>query len=199
MYTTCFGTEKPRYVKYDVGEEKTKPNGEKYYRLNCRYFDFKDKIVKEVSTSIDIPKFRDCVHINTLKVFSLSYHSSSNRIRAELIDCGRRFLSLRDMHHRHYCGNAFFMNKDQTVKVSVDSRVMVDVAFFQEMNPNYTRSKVDDSSSVISCMDFFDYSSTSIENTKKVRYADLESNELEPTDLFCCCPIVSGFSFTDKL
>jgi hypothetical protein len=199
VYTTCFGTGKPRCVKYDAGEEKTKSSGEKFYRLDCRYFDFDGKIFGEVSTSVDIPKFRGCVCINTLKAFPLLYHSASSRIRAELIDCGRRYLSLCGMHHRHCCGNAFFVDKDQTVKVSVDSRVMVDAAFFREMNPNYARPKVDGSTSTISCIDFFGCSSTSTESTEKVRCADVEPNELEPADLLFCCPTVPGFSFTDKL
>jgi hypothetical protein len=53
------------------------------------------------------------------------------------------------MHHRHCCGSAFFINKNEVVKVSVDSRVMLDAAFFREMNPNYARPKVDGSSSAI--------------------------------------------------
>ena len=76
---------------------------------------------------------------------------------------------------------------------------MIDVVFFREMNSNYTRSKMNDNSSVISYMNFFDCSNTLIKNTKKVRCIDLESNELELADLFCCCLIVLGFSFTNKL
>jgi hypothetical protein len=199
VYTTCFGTGKPRCVKYDAGEAKTRSNGEKYYQLDCRYFDFDGKIVGEVSTSIDIPKFRGYVHINRLNAFPLSYHSASSQIRAELIDCGRRFLSLCGTYHRHCCGNAFLINKDKLVKVSVDSRVMIDASFFREMNPNYARPKVDGSSSAIGCIDFFGGLSTSTESTEKVRYADLEANELELADLLFCCPTVPGFSFTDKL
>jgi hypothetical protein len=199
VYTTCFGTGKPRCVKYDTGEAKTRSNGEKYYQLNCRYFDFDGKIFGEVSTSVDIPKFRGYVHINRLNAFPLSYHSASSRIRAELIDCGRRFLSLCGMHHRHCRGNAFFIHKNQVVKVSVDSRVMLDAAFFREMNPNYARPKVDGSSSAISCIDLFSGSSTSTESTEKVLCADLEPNEFELADLLFCCPTVPGFSFTDKL
>jgi hypothetical protein len=199
VYTTCFGTGKPRCVKYDAGEEKTKSNGEKFYRLDCRYFDFDGKIVGEVSTSIDIPKFRGYVRINRLKAFPLSYHPAAGRIRAELIDCGRRFLFLCGMHHRHCCGNAFFIDKDKLVKASVDSRVMIDAAFFREMNPNYARPKVDGSSSAINNIDLFGGSSTSTESTEKVRCADLEANKLELADLLFCCPTVPGFSFTDKL
>lgn len=195
VYTTCFGTGKPRCVKYDAGEVKIRSNEEKFYRLDCRYFDFDGKIIGEVSTSIEIPKFRGCIHINRLDAFPLSYHSASSRIRAELIDCGRRFLSLCGMHHRHYRGSAFFINQNKMVKVLVDSRVILDAAFFREMNPNYARPKVDGSSSAISFFDLFCGSST----TEKVRCADLESNELELADLLFCCPTVPGFSFADKL
>ncbi|ERF75562.1 hypothetical protein EPUS_08974 [Endocarpon pusillum Z07020] len=76
---------------------------------------------------------------------------------------------------------------------------MIDASFFREMNPNYARPKVDGSSSAIGCIDFFGGSSTSTDSTEKVRYADLEANELELTDLLVCCPTVPGFSFTDKL
>ena len=85
------------------------------------------------------------------------------------------------------------------VKVSVDSLVMLDAAFSQEVNPNYARPKVDGSSSAISSIDLFGYSSTSTESTEKVLYTDLESNELELADLLFCCPTVPAFTFTDKL
>lgn len=72
-------------------------------------------------------------------------------------------------------------------------------SFFREMNPNYARLKMDGSSSAIGCIDFFNGSSISTENTEKVRYADLKTNELELADLLFYCLIVSDFSFTDKL
>ena len=71
VYTTCFGTSKPRCVKYEAGDEKNKSNGEKFCKLDCRYFDFDGKIIREVSTSICVPKFRGCIRINKLKAFPL--------------------------------------------------------------------------------------------------------------------------------
>lgn len=194
VYTTCFGTGKPRCVKYDSGEAKTQSNGEKFYRLNCRYFDFDGKAVGQVSTTIDIPKFRGCIRINTLNAFPLSYHSSSSQARADLIDCGRKFLSLRGMHHRYCRGSAFFIQNDKMTKILVDGRVTIDTAFFLEMNPNYMRPKVDGSSSAIS-----DLFGDPVESTEKVWYGDAETGELAPADLMFCCPTVPGFSFTDKL
>jgi hypothetical protein len=199
IYTTCFGTRKPRYIKYDASEAKTRSNSEKYYQLDYRYFDFNGKIIREVSTLINIPKFRGYVYINRLKAFPLLYHSTLSQIRAELINYGRRFLSLCGTYHRHYYSNAFLINKDKLVKVSVDSRVMINASFFREMNPNYVRLKVDGSSLIIGYIDFFSGLSTSTESIEKVRYADLEVNELELADLLFCCLTVPGFSFTDKL
>ena len=48
VYTTCFGTEKPHYIKYNAGKEKTEFNEEKFYQLDYQYFDFDDKIIGEV-------------------------------------------------------------------------------------------------------------------------------------------------------
>jgi hypothetical protein len=130
VYITCFSTRKPYYIKYNASEEKTKSNRGKFYRLDYRYFDFDGEIIREVSTLIDIPKFRGYVLINRLITFLLLYYSALSRIRAELINYGRRFLSLYRTYHRHYYGNVFLINKDKLVKVLVNSRVMINASFF---------------------------------------------------------------------
>jgi hypothetical protein len=58
---------------------------------------------------------------------------------------------------------------------------------------------VDGSSLVISYINFFNGLSTSTKSTEKVRYADLEVNELELADLVFYYLIMLGFSFIDKL
>jgi hypothetical protein len=199
MYTTYFDTRKPRYVKYDASEEKTKSNKEKFYRLNYRYFDFNSEIIREVSTLIDILKFRGYILINRLNAFLLSYYSTLSRIRVELINYSRRFLSLYRMYYRHYYSNIFLINKDKLVKVLVNSRVIINASFFREMNPNYVRLKMDDSSLIISYIDFFNGLSTSTKSIEKVRYANLEINELELANLLFYYLIMLDFSFIDKL
>jgi hypothetical protein len=44
--------------------------------------------------------------------------------------------------HRRCCGFAFYMQDDIVIQVSVDSRVMIDLAFFRKINPNYSRPQV---------------------------------------------------------
>jgi hypothetical protein len=58
---------------------------------------------------------------------------------------------------------------------------------------------VDGSSLVISYIDFFSGLSTSTKSIEKVRYVDLEVNELELANLLFYRPTMSGFSFIDKL
>ena len=103
------------------------------------------------------------------------------------------------MHHRYCRGQAFFVKKEEAVKHSVDSRIMIDAAFFRRMNPNYTRPKVDGSSSAIHYYEMFGDGITSTETSERVHAADLNRDELDVSSLLYCCPTVHGFSFKDKL
>lgn len=47
-------------------------------------------------------------------------------------------------HHVQYRGNAFYIEKGEYVEVPVDSRIMVDVAYFRKINPNYTRPHINE-------------------------------------------------------
>lgn len=141
VYTTCFDIGKSRCVKYDFDEEKTTNNEIEYFHLKCRYVDFDDKVFEETFIELVILKFRDTKRINSLDVFPFEYHSSKDEIKTNLVDCDRKFVFLMSVHHRQYRGDAFYMRKEQSIKVSVNSRVMIDAVYFQEINPNYTKSR----------------------------------------------------------
>ncbi|KAL9629107.1 MAG: hypothetical protein Q9164_007019, partial [Protoblastenia rupestris] len=87
VYTICFGTGKPRYVKYDFGEEKTTNNGVEYFYLECRYVDFDSTVFKETFIELAILKFRGTKKINFLDVFPFEYHPSKDEIKANLVEC----------------------------------------------------------------------------------------------------------------
>ena len=137
-YTTCLGTGKPRYVIYDDREEKETSNGLKYYKMECRYLDYDGQVFGEASINLAIVKFRGKKRISTLNAFPLRYHPDEQGMKDQLVECGRKFVSMLGAHHRHCRGSAFYMEDREPVKVSVDSRVMLDAAFFRKMNPNYT-------------------------------------------------------------
>ncbi|KAG4428231.1 hypothetical protein IFR05_016287 [Cadophora sp. M221] len=141
-FTTCTGTQRPRCVKYDFGEEKKTKSGSKYWNIECRYLDFDGADLRESSIELKIPTFRGVKRINALQAFPLRYHSDANRAKADLLRCGREFARLMGTHHRHCQGTAFVMFKGKQVKISVDSRIMIDAAFFRKINPNYSRRSI---------------------------------------------------------
>ena len=201
VYTTCFGTSKPRCVKYDSAEEKASITGTKYYSLGCRYLDFNGEVFGEVSIELKIMKFRGTKRINTLEAFPLQYHRSSNSIKADLVQCGRKFVSLIGSHHRQYYGSAFYMKKDEAIQVPVNSRIMVDANFFRKMNPNYSVSRVTEPAVLSATEDgwiLFD-DAPSKPPLDQVKSNGIEPAKMKEDELLTCSPTVPGFSFGNKL
>jgi hypothetical protein len=202
VYTTCYGTGRPRCVKYDFNEEKETLEGEKYRSLDCRYLDFDGEKLGEAETKLKIPKFHGTKRINALQAFPLQYHSDINKAKANLIQCGRKFVSLRGPNHRHCHGRAFYIYKDKVVQKSINSRVMIDAAFFQELNPNNSRQRVTEpiGTDWDSAGEWqLSHDSSGGSPRQQVRGNGMEAVELTEDELLICCPTVPGFSFGDKL
>ncbi|PMD21103.1 P-loop containing nucleoside triphosphate hydrolase protein [Hyaloscypha hepaticicola] len=193
VYTTCFGTKKPRCVIYDSVEEKEKRLGEKYFSMACRYLDFDGKTFGTVPINLAIPKFRGTKRINTLRAFPLKYYQDEKLVKANIVECGRKFVALKDVRLVHCRGEAFYMDEGDPVRLSVDSRVIIDPDFFWKMNPNYSRPRTD--------LDVTrpnqlppGWSSCTV-----VKSNGIEPAELTEDDLLICCPTVLGFSFGEKI
>jgi hypothetical protein len=189
VYTTCFGTQKPRCVTYDSAEEKTTRSKNKYLSMDCRFFDFDGKTFGKASIELVIPKFRGTKRINTLPAFPLKYHPDKNQVKSDFVKCGRKFVRLIGTHHCYCQGEAFFMEDGDPVRVSVDSRVMVDADFFWKMNPNYTRPRANLAGTRWA----------SPPGSNQVKCDEVELSELKEDELLICCPTVPGFSLDEKL
>ncbi|OAF59670.1 hypothetical protein VC83_03769 [Pseudogymnoascus destructans] len=155
VFTTCHGTHKPRCVRFDFGEEKKTNSGFIYWKLECRYLDFDGKEYGNVPIELGIPKFRGTKRINLLETFPLQHHPDSIKVKANLIENGRKFMSLNGSHHRKYNGLAFFMDDGVPVEFNVDGRVMIDAKFFQKINPNYSRLKITEPINSLAEIDLF--------------------------------------------
>jgi hypothetical protein len=203
VYTTCVGTLKPRCVVFDYGEEKTRKNETKYYGMTCHYLDFDGDVFGEATVELAIPKFRGAVRIGSLKSFPLCYHPDQNAIKVDLISCGKKFVSLMGSHHRHCHGAAFTLDNDgNVVKLAVNSRIMVDAAFFRKINPNYSRPRVseveDTKSENYGYFDLFEIISDA-PISRQIKNTDLDPTEMGDRDLLICCPTAPGFSLEDKI
>jgi hypothetical protein len=95
---TCSSTKKPRCIKYDFGEEKT-VNGVEYFHIEGRYLDFNEEVFGETPVAARISKFHRAKPINALDLFPLKYHQNKEEIKAEIIKCGRKSISLKGTRH----------------------------------------------------------------------------------------------------
>jgi hypothetical protein len=198
VYTTCFGTKKPRCVIYDSADEKVNGSGEKYLSMACRYLDFDGKTIGKASINLAIPKFRGTKRINTLRAFPLKYHQDENQVKADIVECGRKFVALMDVRLVHCRGKAFYMDDGDVVRLSVDSRVMIDPDFFLKMNPNYSRPRTDLEVTRQSRSGPPSGSPPGYRSSQ-VKSDGVEPAELTEDDLLICCPTVLGLSFGEKI
>jgi hypothetical protein len=89
VYTTCFGTNKPRCVVLDAGEE-VMHDGITYYKLECRYLDYDGDKFGEAGVILGIMKFRGSKPVETLEAFPLHCHPNQDEVRKELGRMGRK-------------------------------------------------------------------------------------------------------------
>ena len=75
-------------------------NGLEYFHLECGYIDFDGKVFRETSIELAIWKFRGTKRISSLNIFPFEYPPSKDKVKAGLVDCGRKFVSLMGVHHR---------------------------------------------------------------------------------------------------
>ncbi|KFY05238.1 hypothetical protein O988_00150 [Pseudogymnoascus sp. VKM F-3808] len=199
VYTTCRGTKKPRCIRFQSGEAKVSTNGVEYFHIKGKYLEFDGKMLGKVPIETAILGFRGSRNINSLEAFPLQYHETEKSIRETLVKCGRKFcFSLIGTQHRQYRGRAFQMKKKKPVEIFINSRIMVDAASFQEINPNYTRPSIFKSSDSIDLWLIVDAGSgNQIDESTMKSSMDLDA--LTDEDFLVCSPTVLGFSLNDKL
>ncbi|KAJ5655018.1 ATPaseAAA-typecore [Penicillium lividum] len=203
VYTKCLGTEKSRCVIFDAGEEITR-DGITYYKLEARYLDHDGKKFGEAGVALGLLKFRGAKPIESLDAFPLQYHHNHELVRQELIETGRKFRSLVGTHIQRCDGSAFITKDGEPIKMNINSCVAVDAAFFNVMQPNYSRPRVHDKlapkTDVITVMDI----NSLIEDGRTMNMEKLKGNNMElcqmsDDDLMICSPTVRGFSFQERM
>jgi hypothetical protein len=205
LYTTCLGTHEDRGVFFDRGEEKEDSFKRKYFSLSCRYRDFNGTVFGETTIELQISKFAGSKRIETLTAFPFAYHPRQLAVEAELVECGQKFIKLMGTHHCHCTGKSFYMTKNGPSRVQIDGRIIVDAAFFREMNPNYSRPKIDTAGEIRAdppqqMVDPFEGTVTTwISPHDQITGTSLDPSAMTKDELLACCPTVLAFSFKDKL
>lgn len=92
--------------------------------------------------SEEIAEFRGARKITSLNCYPLQYHKNEAKLRAELIERGKKFVALSGVHYKSHDGMAYYKKKKAVVKVNINGRIMVDAAIHRRINPNYPVSLV---------------------------------------------------------
>ncbi|KAH7150680.1 hypothetical protein DER46DRAFT_628650 [Fusarium sp. MPI-SDFR-AT-0072] len=143
VFATCPGTDSPRCVLHNYCEERGEMDGSKFMRLDTRFLGTDEKIFGESTNRIKIPHFPGARRIDFLPAYPLPYHQNYDEMFRELVENGRRFISLHGSHHLQYQEFPFFFDDEvESVKRHVDGRIMVDPVGFREHNPGHPQPTV---------------------------------------------------------
>ncbi|KAI3572191.1 hypothetical protein IWW34DRAFT_824470 [Fusarium oxysporum f. sp. albedinis] len=189
VFTTCPGTGSPRCVLHNYCEEGEEMDGSKFIRLDTRFLGTDGEIFGEAIHKIKLPHFSGARRIDFLPAYPLRYHPNYDEIFRELVENGRRFISLHGNHHLHHRGFAFFFdNEGEIVKRHVDGRIMVDPIGFREHNPGHPQPTVRNVNPIQ-------------ESTGPSNWIGSFSSEtvvLQDEDFLICGPTVLGFCLDGK-
>ena len=93
------------------------------------------------------------------------------------------------------------MHDGDTVRFPVNSRIMIDAAFFQKVNPNYSRLRITERAGlkINAAIDgYFTFSQSGSDLDDPIQSYGKGLEEMTEDDLLICCPTVLGFSLNDK-
>ncbi|KAH6889209.1 hypothetical protein B0T10DRAFT_404876 [Thelonectria olida] len=145
VYMTTYGTpSEPRAFRVEMAVPRQSLMKGNYYSIEGKYFEYDGKKFGYGSLEEEIPEFTGAQKITSLPCYPLKYHRDEARIRTELIERGKKFVSLAGVHYKSYQGIAFMKRKKhQIIKFHIQqSRIMVDSTNFRRINPNYNVSHV---------------------------------------------------------
>jgi hypothetical protein len=92
--------------------------------------------------SEELGDFRGARKITSLGCYPLKYHKNETQLRKDLIERGKKFVSLGGVHYKSHQGMAYYKKKKSVIKVNINGRIMVDPSIHRRINPNYPISLV---------------------------------------------------------
>ncbi|TVY52346.1 hypothetical protein LCER1_G005613 [Lachnellula cervina] len=142
-FTTTYGSlDEPRAFKIELAEKEYSFMKGEWYNIEGRYLEYDGKAWGMGSMDVDVAAFKGARKITSLGCYPLKYHKNEAKLRVELIERGKKFVSLQGVNYRSHEGLAYYKKKRQVVKVNINGRIMVDPAIHRRILPNYQVSTV---------------------------------------------------------
>ncbi|KAH6719380.1 P-loop containing nucleoside triphosphate hydrolase protein [Leptodontidium sp. MPI-SDFR-AT-0119] len=137
--TTLYSEEWGRHCgsKFNNGSYYEHPKYGPCYGVNTQKVDWDGDKFGYASNQHIILAFGGTRSIASLDAFPLSFHPEQKKIRAQLLKRGKLFEHYHGYHYQAY--KAFAIGKDMCgndIKVTVDSRVIIDTFAYGKFNPN---------------------------------------------------------------
>ncbi|KAI1120582.1 P-loop containing nucleoside triphosphate hydrolase protein [Nemania abortiva] len=166
------------------------------YDLRCKYIEWDGESFGWKKKLVEIPKFSGTRLIRDLEAYPVVYHTSPQQIQLDLLERGRKFVTLSGWQQKAYNGIILLpedrpINSDGRVsrggpkdKLHINERIMVDSqAYFQHM-----RSSAD--------LDFLDEDET--DSLGEDEIDPRSKNELPSRLLILCSPLVKAYALKAK-
>jgi hypothetical protein len=142
-YTTTYGShDEPRVFKVEMAEKHHGLMKGDFYYLEGKYFEYDGKQYGFGNVAEEIGDFRGARKITGLACYPLKYHKNEAQLRKDLIERGKKFVSLGGVHYKSHQGMAYYKKKKSIIKVNINGRIMVDPSIHRRINPNYPISLV---------------------------------------------------------
>lgn len=215
--TTLYSNEWDRHCgsKFSNGSYYEHPKYGPCYGVNAQKVDWDGDKFGYASNQHIILAFAGTRPIASLDAFPLSFHPDQKKIKAQLLKRGKLFEHYHGYHYKAY--KAFAIGKDMCgndIKVTVDSRVIIDTFAYGKFNPNSLKhlsplkikSKAivetdsddedgDESEYEYSGSDDDTFTPTAIANTNPI---DVKRTPLTDEQLIHCSSLLKGYTLKTK-
>ncbi|CAI6334154.1 unnamed protein product [Periconia digitata] len=143
IYTPTYGNkDDPRCFKVDYCYEEEDWFGNKKWNIEGRYLEYDGKVFGLGDHFVQILFFKGPRRISNVGAYPLSYHKNPEALREQLVERGKKFVSLQGMNYRFQKGLAYRKVKRVVMKFNINGRVMVDPALFRRIESNYPLSYI---------------------------------------------------------
>jgi hypothetical protein len=206
-YCSTYGDQdEPRAFKIDLATKKSHFSKGTWCSIEGKYLDFDGKTFGMTGVVDEVAKFEGARQITSLDVYPLQYHKDAEKLEAQLVERGKRFVALHGMNYRYYNGMAYSRSKKGVMKINIDGRIMVDAAIHRRINPNYRniafRPKPDSSFlTIVDDVVLEIHSDQDNATGRKDVLADPKqaTHEFTREELLTASPVALGFAFAEKV
>jgi hypothetical protein len=142
-YTSTYGDhDNPRCFKVDRATKESSFIKGEWYSIEGRYLEYDGKNYGLGEFESTVEAFKGSRKITSLAVYPLKYHKDPESIKKQLIERGKRFVTMTGQNYRNFKGLAFQKKRKGVGKYNINGRVMVDPATFRRINANYPISTI---------------------------------------------------------